>query len=258
MGDTSTANYAARYPVGGAAVDERVRAFVSSFYAISDDASRDGEWVGCFAPGASLVMGERRATGVDGRLLFVCLRGRVGTDGDLRIKHGFPPQMLSWLTLRAEIRELRRGMWEKGGLASFCTAEFPYFLRTSEVLFFHISHLRAAPLTPATRSQISKTQGRQGISRGVWTSGRRYRGRVRVYASRLGRHGAEMRWEINRSMGRARSPHRWRRGVEVCALSSLYSFSTSLTQSHTSYTAASTQHRRVKRRSPAPRFGTCS
>ncbi|KAI1427032.1 hypothetical protein F5Y12DRAFT_225963 [Xylaria sp. FL1777] len=70
-------NYAAAYPTGGAAVDERVKAFISTFYAISDDPLRNDEWVDYFAPDASLVMADKRAEGVE------------------------------------EIRNLRESMWEK-------------------------------------------------------------------------------------------------------------------------------------------------
>ncbi|KAI2642635.1 hypothetical protein GGS21DRAFT_183553 [Xylaria nigripes] len=68
--------YTATYPSGNTTVDERVKRFISAFYAMSDDFSRNDEWVGCFMPDALLVMGDKRAKGVD------------------------------------EIRHLRRGMWE--------------------------------------------------------------------------------------------------------------------------------------------------
>ncbi|KAJ8126934.1 hypothetical protein O1611_g6705 [Lasiodiplodia mahajangana] len=69
-------DYAATYPTNFAA-DERVKNFISAFYAISDNPSRNDEWVDCFAPDALLVMGDKRARGID------------------------------------DIRELRESMWEK-------------------------------------------------------------------------------------------------------------------------------------------------
>lgn len=67
-----------KYPTD-VTVDERVRRFVERFYELSDDGTRDGEWVGCFAGDALLVMGNRRGKGVDGRFFipsfffFCCL-----------------------------------------------------------------------------------------------------------------------------------------------------------------------------------------
>ncbi|KAI0391499.1 hypothetical protein F5Y17DRAFT_403865 [Xylariaceae sp. FL0594] len=55
---------------------EEVKRFIEDFYAVSDDASRDGEWVACFAEDATL---------------WMCAKGAKGLD---------------------EIRELRKGMWE--------------------------------------------------------------------------------------------------------------------------------------------------
>ncbi|KAI0118788.1 hypothetical protein GGR51DRAFT_554477 [Nemania sp. FL0031] len=69
-------DYAAIYPTN-VIVDERTKGFISAFYAISDDPSRNDEWVGCFAPDAVLVMGDKQARGIE------------------------------------DIRELRGSMWEK-------------------------------------------------------------------------------------------------------------------------------------------------
>ncbi|KAH9898844.1 hypothetical protein F4778DRAFT_171372 [Xylariomycetidae sp. FL2044] len=69
-------NYQPVYPAD-VHIDDRVKALISEFYSISDDPSRNEEWVDCFAPDAVLVMGDRSARGTE------------------------------------EIRELRRGMWEK-------------------------------------------------------------------------------------------------------------------------------------------------
>ncbi|KAJ8120158.1 hypothetical protein ONZ43_g3064 [Nemania bipapillata] len=68
-------DYTATYPTS-IAIDERVKEFISTFYAISDHASRNDEWVDCFMPDAVLAIGEKRVKGID------------------------------------EIRELRKGMWE--------------------------------------------------------------------------------------------------------------------------------------------------
>ncbi|KAJ2977117.1 hypothetical protein NUW58_g7907 [Xylaria curta] len=70
------ADYVVTYPTN-VAVDERVKKFISAFYAVSDDASRNEEWLDYFSPDALLVMGDKRARGAE------------------------------------EIRELRKGMWEK-------------------------------------------------------------------------------------------------------------------------------------------------
>ncbi|KAI1313643.1 hypothetical protein F5Y03DRAFT_337277 [Xylaria venustula] len=69
-------SYAATYPIGGVAVDGRVKRFIATFYAVSDDPSKNDEWVDYFAPDASLVIADKRARGV------------------------------------TEIRALREGMWE--------------------------------------------------------------------------------------------------------------------------------------------------
>ncbi|KAI0969220.1 hypothetical protein F4678DRAFT_463483 [Xylaria arbuscula] len=70
-------SYAVTYPTGGVVVNDRVKTFISTFYAVSDDPSRNDEWVDYFASDASLVVADKRASGV------------------------------------AEIRALRKGMWEK-------------------------------------------------------------------------------------------------------------------------------------------------
>lgn len=56
--------YEGTFPVNFATDDdERLRKFISVFYAISDDRSRDDEWLGCFAADALLVMGDKKAKG---------------------------------------------------------------------------------------------------------------------------------------------------------------------------------------------------
>ncbi|KAI1282425.1 hypothetical protein F5Y07DRAFT_352519 [Xylaria sp. FL0933] len=69
-------DYTATYPTGGITVDERVKAFISAFYAVSDDPERNDEWADYFVSDASLVMGDKKASGIE------------------------------------EIRALRKGMWE--------------------------------------------------------------------------------------------------------------------------------------------------
>ncbi|KAI0476791.1 hypothetical protein F4859DRAFT_480219, partial [Xylaria cf. heliscus] len=68
-------DYAATYPAA-IAVEERLKRFISSFYAISDDPSKNEEWVRYFTPLAHVIIGDKRARGED------------------------------------EIRKLRKGMWE--------------------------------------------------------------------------------------------------------------------------------------------------
>ncbi|KAI3336704.1 hypothetical protein HD806DRAFT_528298 [Xylariaceae sp. AK1471] len=57
-------DYTATYPTNIAA-DERVKRFISAFYAVSDDKARNDEWVDCFASDALLVMGDKRARGLE-------------------------------------------------------------------------------------------------------------------------------------------------------------------------------------------------
>ncbi|KAI1170745.1 hypothetical protein F4777DRAFT_568222 [Nemania sp. FL0916] len=68
------ANYTASYPAT-VTVDEKLTDFISSFYAISDDPSRNAEWVDYFAPDALVVIADKKAKGTE------------------------------------EIREMREGMW---------------------------------------------------------------------------------------------------------------------------------------------------
>lgn len=58
-------DYTATYPTS-TTVDERVKEFISAFYAISDDPSRDNEWVDCFTPDAFIALGDRQAKGTEG------------------------------------------------------------------------------------------------------------------------------------------------------------------------------------------------
>ncbi|KAI1154217.1 hypothetical protein F4825DRAFT_412429 [Nemania diffusa] len=57
-------DYTATYPTS-TTVDERVKEFISAFYAISDDPSRDNEWVDCFTPDAFIALGDRQAKGTE-------------------------------------------------------------------------------------------------------------------------------------------------------------------------------------------------
>ncbi|KAJ3563755.1 hypothetical protein NPX13_g8086 [Xylaria arbuscula] len=68
MGEHHHHHYAATYPTGGGlvAVDERVKTFISAFYAVSDDPGRNREWVeDYFVPDACLVMGNKKVQGVE-------------------------------------------------------------------------------------------------------------------------------------------------------------------------------------------------
>ncbi|KAI1742208.1 hypothetical protein F4680DRAFT_413226 [Xylaria scruposa] len=67
--------YTATYPTN-VSVDERLKRFISSFFAISDDPSKNEEWVGSFTPRAYVILGDKKARGED------------------------------------ELRKLREGMWE--------------------------------------------------------------------------------------------------------------------------------------------------
>lgn len=65
-------DYAATYPTN-MAIDERFKRFISSFYAVSDDASRNEEWVAYFTPLAYVIMGDKRARGEDGKMGSRCV-----------------------------------------------------------------------------------------------------------------------------------------------------------------------------------------
>ncbi|KAI1074348.1 hypothetical protein F5B20DRAFT_441282 [Whalleya microplaca] len=73
---SSLSSYAPAIP-SDVVVDDRTRDFVSRFYAVADDPGKNEEWVGYFAPGAVLVMGDKSAEGIE------------------------------------QIRQLRQGMWDK-------------------------------------------------------------------------------------------------------------------------------------------------
>jgi hypothetical protein len=57
--------YTAMYPIN-VAVDDKVKKFIEAFYAVSDDEVRNVEWVDCFADDAILIMGDKRAEGIEG------------------------------------------------------------------------------------------------------------------------------------------------------------------------------------------------
>ncbi|KAI2630810.1 hypothetical protein GGR54DRAFT_635417 [Hypoxylon sp. NC1633] len=60
----SSGSYTPAYPTDRA-VDERVKDFVSSFYATSDDPSKNEEWVDYFLPDAVVTIGEKSARGTE-------------------------------------------------------------------------------------------------------------------------------------------------------------------------------------------------
>lgn len=63
-----TSDYEPTFPAGATTVvDGRLEAFVSNFYAVSDDPTKNEEWVSYFAPDAVLVMGDKMARGAEGR-----------------------------------------------------------------------------------------------------------------------------------------------------------------------------------------------
>ncbi|KAI5926563.1 hypothetical protein F4810DRAFT_707652 [Camillea tinctor] len=76
MASSSSDNYRPIFP-NDIPVSDRVKDFIASFYAVSDDPSRNEEWVEHFAADAVLVMGDKTARGTE------------------------------------QIRQLREGMWEK-------------------------------------------------------------------------------------------------------------------------------------------------
>ncbi|KAI8634741.1 hypothetical protein F5Y19DRAFT_409872 [Xylariaceae sp. FL1651] len=69
-------DYTPLYPTN-AVIEERVKQFISAFYAVSDDVSKNNEWVDYFTSDAILIIGGMTARGTQ------------------------------------EIHELRKGMWEK-------------------------------------------------------------------------------------------------------------------------------------------------
>ncbi|EMR68370.1 putative phd finger domain-containing protein [Eutypa lata UCREL1] len=54
------------FPIGTKA-DDKLRAFVSNFYAVSDDPGRNEDWLSYFEPDAVLVMGDKVAKGTEGK-----------------------------------------------------------------------------------------------------------------------------------------------------------------------------------------------
>ncbi|KAI1642590.1 hypothetical protein F4815DRAFT_461574 [Daldinia loculata] len=46
-------------------VDGKVKNFISQFYAISDDRSRDEDWVKSFLPDATVIIGDKMAVGTE-------------------------------------------------------------------------------------------------------------------------------------------------------------------------------------------------
>ncbi|KAI1374531.1 hypothetical protein F4677DRAFT_160124 [Hypoxylon crocopeplum] len=72
----SSNDYMPAFPINHA-LDERVKTFISNFYATSDDPSKNEEWMNYFLPDAVVIMGDKSATGTE------------------------------------QIRQLRQGMWEQ-------------------------------------------------------------------------------------------------------------------------------------------------
>ncbi|KAI8960308.1 hypothetical protein F5Y11DRAFT_349670 [Daldinia sp. FL1419] len=57
-------DYKPLFPIDRPA-DEKLENFVSHFYVISDDASRDEEWVNSFLPDATVIIGDKLAVGIE-------------------------------------------------------------------------------------------------------------------------------------------------------------------------------------------------
>ena len=73
---TTAAAGAAADENGGHDDDEKadeLRAFITGFYAISDDPGADDRWAAHFAPDAVCVMGDKVARGTEGRSFFIWL-----------------------------------------------------------------------------------------------------------------------------------------------------------------------------------------
>ncbi|KAI1106317.1 hypothetical protein F4804DRAFT_301539 [Jackrogersella minutella] len=69
-------NYVPIFP-SDHAIDEKVKDFIARFYAVSDDPTKNEEWVDCFLPDAVIILGDNSAKGAE------------------------------------DIRRLRQGMWEQ-------------------------------------------------------------------------------------------------------------------------------------------------
>ncbi|OTB08343.1 hypothetical protein M426DRAFT_316967 [Hypoxylon sp. CI-4A] len=58
--DSYVPEFPSNYPAGN-----KIKDFVAKFYAISDDPSKNEEWVDYFLPDATVIMGEKSATGTE-------------------------------------------------------------------------------------------------------------------------------------------------------------------------------------------------
>ncbi|KAK8111960.1 uncharacterized protein PG998_008417 [Apiospora kogelbergensis] len=69
----ASSGYSPEFPSSFPATD-KLRQFIPSFFQLSDDPSKDAEWVEHFCPDATVVMGDDEACGTDG---IRQLRGRM-------------------------------------------------------------------------------------------------------------------------------------------------------------------------------------
>ncbi|KAK6833848.1 hypothetical protein PG987_008542 [Apiospora arundinis] len=90
-------------------VTDKLRDFIPKFFQLSDNPARNKEWVDCFDPDATVIMGKDQASGTESECTY---RGRE------------PPWWILWgieealrltrlLFQLPEIRQLRDRMWEK-------------------------------------------------------------------------------------------------------------------------------------------------
>lgn len=80
-------------------VDGKVKNFISQFYAISDDRSRDEDWVKSFLPDATVIIGDKMAVGTESR------RDLAETDKKPHLEANMEAAGI-------DIRQMRKGMWE--------------------------------------------------------------------------------------------------------------------------------------------------
>ncbi|KAK7934723.1 hypothetical protein PG985_000218 [Apiospora marii] len=97
---------------------DKLRDFIPSFFRLSDDAARNEEWIECFCPDATLVMGEDEAQGTE---KIRQLRGRMWDKVSSR-KH----------TLYSFSENAKSESDEKGERHFTLTGQVEYGLKTGE------------------------------------------------------------------------------------------------------------------------------
>ncbi|XDG01554.1 hypothetical protein ABKA04_001169 [Annulohypoxylon sp. FPYF3050] len=88
---TSSDSYVPLLPPGHTA-EARIKDFVSKFYAVSDDPSKNEEWVDYFLPDAVVIIGDKSAKATDE---IRQLRQMIQGSADFVMKHG-EKQEVSW------------------------------------------------------------------------------------------------------------------------------------------------------------------